>query len=149
MLMPINDKNKGFTLIELLFVITIFSILIGISFPRFRSTFNTLQLNTVSGQLQSFMNYLSGRAVIEGKVVYLNIDSNENKYWATMEGATKKLKTYSIPAGISLETEQKKAAFYPNGTIDKLTIRVINTDKQEITLTTKGVFSGVKLQTQK
>jgi prepilin-type N-terminal cleavage/methylation domain-containing protein len=142
-------KNKGFTFIELLFVITIFCILIGISLPRFRPAFNTLQLNTVSGQLQSYMNYLSGRAVIEGEIVYLNIDSNENKYWASIKEGAEKLKTYSIPAGISLETEQKKVAFYPNGTIDKLTIRVINTNKQEIALTTKGVFSGVKLQAQK
>lgn len=80
--------------------------------------------------------------------MYLSIDNQEKKYWAWVEGDLKKLKTYTIPRGISLEAGQEKIAFYPDGTIDKLTIKVTGVNKEAVTFTTKGVFRGVKLQAQ-
>jgi len=134
------------TFIELLFVIIIIGILAGLSIPKFRSTFNTLQLNNFSRELQTFMNYLQQRAIVEGKTVYLNIDNDNNEYWAQIKDGENRLKTYQVPGEIEIEIEQKQIAFYPDGSIDKTTIELINPDNQYINLTTKGVFGGVKLQ---
>lgn len=139
---------RAITLIELLFVIIIIGILIGISIPNFRKTFNSLQLNNVSRELLAFMNYLSQRSIVEEKVIFLNIDSENKEYWAQVKEDEKRLKSYRIPNEIEVEAKQDKIAFYPDGNIDNVEIKLVNIDKQSLTLTTKGVFSGVKLQTQ-
>lgn len=142
------SRAKSFTFIEILFVIIIAGILLGVSLPAFRKTFNNLQLNSFSRELQSFMNYLSERSVVEEKVIYLNIDNGQRECWAQVKNETNRLKTYRIPPDIEIEATQEQIAFYPDGSIDKINIKIINRDSQYFNLTTEGVFSGVKLQTE-
>jgi prepilin-type N-terminal cleavage/methylation domain-containing protein len=138
--------RSGFTLIEILFVVIIIAILIGTSLPRLKNTFEGMQLNTASSRLQSFMNYLSEHSIVTGKVIYLRINNDDKKYWAVTQDKSV-LKTIAIPQGIRIETEAEKIAFYPDGTIDKVTLKLSN-NNQYINLTTKGVFAGVKIQPQ-
>jgi len=140
--------HNAVTFIELLLVIVIIGILIGISVPRFRKTFNHLQLNSSSRELQASMNYLRQRSIVEGKPIYLNIDSDTGEYWAEVKDVKNRLRTYRVPIEIRIEAEQKQIIFYPDGSIDKVTISLIGSDNQNVTLTTKGVFSGIKLQSQ-
>lgn len=141
-------RYKGLTFIEILFVVIIIGILIGISLPNFRKDFNSLRLNSFSRELQSLMNYLHERSVVEGKTIYLNIDNDKKEVWANIQDTQNRLKTLSLPDTIKLETEKKQILFYPDGEIEKVTIEVVNLDNQKIILTTKGVFSGVKLLLQ-
>lgn len=140
--------RKALTFVELLFVVAIIGIVAGISLPRFRKTFDNLRLNAVSQELQSFINYLSQRAIVEGEVIYLNIDDGNKEYWAWLKDRKDRLKTYQIPAQIRIEVEQEQILFYPDGTIDKVTIKLINPDNRYVSLTTKGVYGGIKLQSQ-
>lgn len=139
---------RAITFIELLLVIAIIGILTGISISTFRKTFEHLQLRSFSRELQTFMNYLSQRSIVEGKPIYLNIDNEQRQYWAKIKDAQNRLKTYKIPAGITIEAEEKQIIFYPDGDIDKITINLAGFDEQKVTLTTKGVFGSVKLQSQ-
>jgi len=139
---------RAITFIELILVIVIIGILIGVSLPRFRNTFNDLQLNGFSRELQASMNYLRQRSIVEGKIIYLNIDNDNREYWAKIKGEENRLKTYKIPAQIRIETEQEQIIFYPDGNIDKVTINLCGFDNQSIALTTRGVFGGVKIQSQ-
>ena len=143
-----RKTHSAITFIELLLVIVIIGILIGISTPSFRKTFNHLRLNSFSRELQTFMNYLRQRSIVEGKLIYLNIDNDTREYWAKVKDVKNRLRTYKIAAEIRIEAEQKQIIFYPDGNIDKVTIDLIGSDNQKITLTTKGVFGGVKLQSQ-
>jgi prepilin-type N-terminal cleavage/methylation domain-containing protein len=149
MMMLVTGKTKGLTFIEILFVIIIIGILMGISLPRFRNTFNSLQLVSFSGELQTFMNYLQQRAVIESRVIYLDID-NGNRQYRACSGEKEKniLKAYQLPDEIKIETDKEKINFYPDGSIDKVTLKIINRDSQYVELTTRGVFGGVKVQSQ-
>lgn len=94
------------------------------------------------------MNYLSQHAIVEGKVIYLNIDDEKKEYWARIKDETMRLKTYRIPEELKIEAEEKQIMFYPDGKIDKITIKIISRNNQYINLTTKGVFGGVKLQSE-
>ncbi len=143
------NRTQGFTFIELFITVIIIGILVGVSFPNFRKTFNQMRLNSFSSELQSFMNYLSERAIVERRIIYLNIDNDKKKYWARIKDTENRLKSYSIPNEISVEPEQNSILFYPDGQIDKVTIKIAGLGTQNIDLTTKGVFCGVKLQTQK
>ncbi|MBM3253641.1 MAG: hypothetical protein FJZ16_05275 [Candidatus Omnitrophica bacterium] len=144
----VTGKIKGLTFIEVLFVVIIIGILTIVSLPNFRKTFNNLQLKSFAQELQASMNYLHQRSVIEGKIIYLNIDDEKKEYFAKIKGNSERLRTYRIPNDIKIETEQKEILFYPDGSIDKVIIKLINLDNQNITLTTKGVFGGVKIQSQ-
>lgn len=148
MMISATGKSVGLTFIEILVAVVIISILIAISLPNFRKTFNNLELNNISLELQTFMNYLRERSIVETKLAYLNIDNEKKEYWAQIEGESKRLRTYHIPKDIKVETEQKQIIFYPDGSIDKVTVRLSNINNQAVSLTTKGVFGGVKLQAE-
>ena len=140
--------RKGFTLIEILFVVIILSILIGFSMPQLKKTYENLELNNFARELQSYMNYLCEQAIVTGETIYLTIDNGNKKYWASVTGDKNRLKTATIPDDIKLETQQKQIAFYPDASIDKVIIKVSNASNQYLSLTTKGVFGSVKIQTQ-
>jgi len=142
-------KRKGLTFIEILLVIIILGILIETALPRFKKSFRSLQLNNFSKELQLFMNYIFQSSIAQGRVITLNIDKEKKEYRAEVKGSAEKLKTFPIPEGIELETEKKEILFYPDGTSDKVTIKITNADSQSVTLTTKGVFGGAKIETKK
>jgi len=48
-----------------------------------------------------------------------------------------------------LETDKTAIFFYPDGEIDKVSVEIINFEKQHITLTTKGIFGGAKILKEK
>jgi type II secretion system protein H len=140
--------RSSFTLIELLFVIAIIAILAVASFPGLRKTFNNLQLENSAKELQSFINYLQQRSVSEGKIIYLNIDSENKGYWAQLKDSQNRIRSFSIPQALSVSTQQKQVAFYPDGKIDPFTIKLTSPDVNTISLTTEGVFGGVKVKSQ-
>lgn len=140
---------KGFTLLELLFVVIIMGILAGVSLPQFKKNFAASQLNSFSRDLQGLMNYVHERAVVEGKIFFMNLDNGKREYWVTAKGYTLRLKSYRLPEGISVQPDQDEILFYPDGNIDKVDIKVTNSQSQAITLTTKGIFGGVKLLLEK
>jgi len=138
----------GFTLPELLLVIIIIGILAGVSFPGLRKTFDRLQLDDCSRELQQFMNYLQERSVIERKVIYLYIDAGSKKYWAQFQESNNRIRTYSIPAAITIETKQPQVKFFPDGKIEAFSARLTGPGGDAISLTSEGVFGSVKIQSE-
>jgi len=149
-----TQKNRikflmGFTLIEILFVVIILTILVGVAIPSIKNTYSTLELNNFAGQLQAYMNYLSSQSVISGEAICLNIDNDNRQYWSAVMDSESKLKTVHIPESIKLVTDKKQIVFYPDGSIDTVTITASNLSNQYVNLTTKGVFGSVKMQSGK
>lgn len=142
-------KIRGFTFIEIILVVIISGVLAGISIPQFRKYFSNMELKSSSSELQAVMNYLRQRSISEGDILCLNIDGGKKEYWIQIKGEEKRLKTSSLPRGITIDTEKKEIFFYPNGSIDKVTIKLANDYNQSVVLTTKGVFGGVKILPEK
>jgi prepilin-type N-terminal cleavage/methylation domain-containing protein len=144
----LKARPKAFTLIEFLLVIIISGILITAALPQLRRSFDNFRLTNFASELQVFMTFLRERAIVEGKIIYLNIDHENNKLLAQIKEAKEALKTLTLPRGLFLESEKKQILFYPDGRIDSVTVAAVNCDGQKITLTTKGVFGGVKILAQ-
>jgi Tfp pilus assembly protein FimT len=139
---------RAITFIELLIVISIIAVLIGVSIPLARKTFSALQLRSLSRELQSFMNYLQERSIVEGKIIYLNVDNSTRQYWAQIRDQANRLKTYRIQGEIVIEADKNPVAFYPDGNSDKVTLKLSNPQNDSLILTNIGVFGGIKIQPQ-
>ena len=131
-----------------MFVISIIIVFVGLALPAFKNNFNNLELSSCSKKLQALFIYLHEQAIVEREVIYFSIDPENKKCWAKIAGEEGVLYTYSIPPRIEIETEQQQIAFYPDGTIDKVTISLKNSANQVVKLTTKGVFGGLKIEAQ-
>ncbi len=118
--------NTAFTFLEILIVISVIGVLAALSLPKFKNTFYDLQLNNFALEMQTFMNYLHERAIVEGKVIYLVMDKEEKDVVARLGDSQARLKTYPVPFDIVLETDKPKILFYPDGQIDKVTITLSN-----------------------
>jgi type II secretory pathway pseudopilin PulG len=140
--------KRSFTFIELLFVVIIIGVLIGVSFPNLKKTFNTQELNSFSSRLQTLINYLAERSVVEEKIIYLFIDRDQGLLRVKYKDAQSILKQYSIPSQLQIELDNNSSQFavYPDGTIDKLNIKLINRDNASVTLTTKGIYGKARLE---
>ncbi len=139
-----GEGRRSFTLIEFLLVIILTGILITVSLPNLRNSFDDFRLNDFSGQLQLSMMYLKDRSIVEGKVVALTIDNENKKLTAQFKGETRLLRTLTLPQGLFLNSAQQQIFFYPDGQIDSVTLTVANARGHKMTLTTKGVFGGLK-----
>ena len=150
--------QKALTFIEIFLVVLILGIMMAFAIPSLKKTYNNLQLNSAARDLQTFMNYLNERSIVEGKVIYLNIDNEKKEYWAESinetTGVMETLKTYSFDRAISAElskkivTDESRVLFYPDGQIDKVTIKLTDPDEQSISLTTEGTFGKTKILPQ-
>lgn len=138
----------GFTFIELLLVILLAAILAGVSYPLLKNNFYGTQLPVFSKKLQAHFIYLRERAIVERKVVYLTFEEENKKYRVNIGNESPALEFFSVPEKVRVETEQEQIAFYPDGSIDKVTINLISPGQGGVNLTTKGVFEGVRVETQ-
>jgi Tfp pilus assembly protein PilE len=136
---------EALTFIELMLVVLIIGVLAGVTLPRFGRSINNLRLNDFASRLKEQINYWHERAIVERKPVVLNIDPVSSEYWVRFSGSQERLNSYQVPSGLNMQAEQQQVVFNPDGSIDKITIKIINSDKQEINLTTQGVFGGVKV----
>ncbi|MCX5715093.1 MAG: hypothetical protein NT033_09940 [Candidatus Omnitrophica bacterium] len=137
--------NRGYlraiTFLELLFVIVIIGILSSVAIGGFRKAFGRFQLENSAGELASLMNFLSQRAIVERRAIYLNIDSRANSCQALE-------KVYNLPRGLSISSdiEGNRIVFYPDGSIDDSTVTLRQDSGEAVNLTTRGVLGGVKIQ---
>lgn len=144
---------KALTFIELFIVIIIIGILAGLSAPNFRRSFNSAQIDSFSRQLQSYMNYLRDKSVVDQRVIYLSIDTDKQQYSSWAQGAVVSFKTYPIPKDINIEilkklnTNNPEVYFYPDGRIDAVNIKISYAGRN-IILTTEGIFGKVKIRKQ-
>jgi prepilin-type N-terminal cleavage/methylation domain-containing protein len=150
------NKKNAFTLIELLITVIIIGILLGISLPRFRSAFNSLELENFVKDIFYLSRYLQGSSISQGKIYCLNIDKESGELWATAkeESEFKEIKgrfgnKYKAPSGVIITSEpeeKNEAYFYPDGSTDKITVTFENQHKDKNYLVIKGAAGGIEIQ---
>ena len=127
--------SKGVTLIEMLVVITIASLLVGISFPAVTSGLDSLRLNSAANDIVSFLNTGVSRAARGQQVVEVTISKSENKLFMRSSDITF-TRTLSMPDGVSITRvipelpEESEAPrifmLYPGGTVPPVGVALMN-----------------------
>ncbi|MCM8797231.1 MAG: prepilin-type N-terminal cleavage/methylation domain-containing protein [Candidatus Omnitrophica bacterium] len=148
------NKKWAFTFIELLIVIIIIGVLSVLAVPRFKNTFDSLQLRDSAKDIYYLLQYLQASAVAQSKIFCLNIDTEHGRfqavYWEGEEGF-KNLenrfgKVYSVPNGINVTVspvDKTNICFYPDGNTDKTTITFENKQKDVVSLSVKGTTNEI------
>ncbi|MDD4893830.1 MAG: prepilin-type N-terminal cleavage/methylation domain-containing protein [Candidatus Omnitrophica bacterium] len=142
------NRNNAFTLIELLIIVIISSILIGMSVPRFRSTFDKFELGNSIKDIFYLSRYLQGASISQGRIYCLNIDKKKGEIRAAVkeEDEFKDVKgrlgnKYNVPLGVIITTEpieKNEVYFYPDGNTDKISVTFENQHKDKGSLLFKG-----------
>jgi prepilin-type N-terminal cleavage/methylation domain-containing protein len=143
-----TPEDAGFTFLELLIVITLLGILTALSIPRFKQSTENMQLSSTAQQLQSYINFLVQRSVVETVPIRMSLDTEKNSYRAQKEQDIRYFQDFRLPSGIRIATDKQDIFIYPDGTIDTVTITLTNKQNKSMTLTTQGVFGGTKIKTQ-
>lgn len=108
-------NQTGFTLIEILLVVVIVAIVVTITTPQFRKTLTTIQLANTTQDIAQFMRFLRVKATTEKKIYQLKFDLARARYSSQNESR-------QIPSGVNVALTINPINFYPDGSIDKVTI---------------------------
>lgn len=145
--------KKGWTFIELLIVIAIIGVLTGIAVPQIRKTYDNFQQETFAKDLFYLVRYLQDCSISVGKIYCLNIDLDNAEFQAVYKKEDNFLnlsgkfgKKYKLPSGIELTidpVEKRQVYFYPDGSIDKISIVFINRLGKKAVITIQGFRSSI------
>jgi prepilin-type N-terminal cleavage/methylation domain-containing protein len=131
----VGKTNSGVTLVELLVVVSLISLMIGISFPAITSGVDSLRLKAATNSVVSFFNTGLSRAERRQQVVEITISKTENalSMRSTEPGFTRRME---LPEGVSIaqvlpELPQNPLAprtflLYPGGTVPHFGVTLVN-----------------------
>lgn len=128
--------RAGFTLIELILLTVILAVIVAVSTPRFSRSFSSLRLRDASYNLAKLINYVQEKAVIEGSVHKLVLDTEKGRYYVMasdpdnskkyrlMEG--REGRVFKLPEGVKITAKKPEVFFYPDGHSDKTSVTLSN-----------------------
>ena len=138
-----NQCAGGFTLLELIVVISLFSIMLIFTVPRFHDTLFIDETKKSSRWLIGKIQALREAAIANQKNISLHIDLDAERYWETDESMSVEvlenaaLNANALPSGLKIadiefpirgkiNSGKTEITFYKNGYSDKVLIHCQN-----------------------
>lgn len=157
-----SGHNTGFTLIEITLVISLVSIMLFFSIPRFQDAILFDNTKKVSRWLIAQVKHLKESAARSQKLHILHISLDENKLWVTKEGMSEeelenaRLKGFKLPEDIRVNDVEypnlKKISsgradirFYQQGYSDMALIHIEDNSNKQLSLLIEPFLARVKL----
>lgn len=149
---------RAITFIELLVVVIILSVFIGVSAPQFRKSFEGFEAENFIKNIYYLASYLQNSAISQGRIYCLNIAPGEGKFWVTnkigdrFEPSKERFtKASQAPGGLKIsfvpdKAEQASIYFYPDGSVEQITIAFEDKYSKKVYLDIKGTMGGIKIR---
>lgn len=155
-------SDQGFTLIELIVVISLFSIVLFFSIPRFQDAVMVDQTNKFSRWIILKTQTLKERSAQEKTLYTLHIGIDTGKLWISNASMSEESLSdaeengYDIPEEVSVldveypdkgivSTGAPEICFYKNGYSDKVLIHIEDDDGEQRTFLIEPFLSKVKI----
>jgi prepilin-type N-terminal cleavage/methylation domain-containing protein len=128
--------QRGVTLIEMLIVMTLLSLMVGISFPVAAAGIDNIRLTSAAEQTASFLNQALTRADRRQEVIELTISPRDNLIQARSLDP-RSLRRHEYSDGVSIARilpeypqeipgQPKRFLLYPGGAIPRIGIQLRN-----------------------
>ena len=161
--------RSGFTLVEILVVIVVIVLLAGMMIPVFDSGLGRARTKGALNRAQSMMNLASSMAASEGQTIRFNVETEEGRFWLSIEEAPLEnpgqfvplkmsdLSSYRLDEEISItawrvdgvdpeEERDPYIEFYPEGTAEKAAIVFESAGGEEFTILVSKLTSRVRVR---
>lgn len=149
--------GAGFTLIELLLVAVLLAVVAGLSVPNLSKLYSTFQFRTAARHISYLMRYAQSLAIIHQKEYRLCFSVDRAEYWLEEEAGVEdpagvdridgeknfqrikgsKGRIFVLPKDLVLKIQNDTLLFYPDATMDKAEILLINSTQKEIIISTQ------------
>jgi Tfp pilus assembly protein FimT len=151
-------KQMGFTIIEVALVSVIILIVITLSMPIFRRTYEDLRISSSAKDIAQMINFARERAVFERINYRFIIDDTANTYQVLAQyeerGEFTPLKDRwgrinKVPEDINIKVDIKSIDFLPNGISGGSVIHLANGKGKIYSITLDGKRGTVKVDDKK
>lgn len=125
-------------------VIVIMLLVAGFSVPRFRRTFDALQLQVFANEVARLLAYANQRAITRGETFKIHFDLQGRKYWLarfdetgkSTRIASKLNRVSPIPDHVLLDASSGEVSFYPDGRADGFELAILDGQREGFRLVT-------------
>jgi prepilin-type N-terminal cleavage/methylation domain-containing protein len=161
MISPIGKKkvNSAFTLIEILLVIVIAGIIGVLAVPSFSRGYARYQLKKTTEDLLGVSRWAQAMAMGQARVYALSFSPDHRYYGLQRARSNDEIENqddfeavggslgrmHAIPDGLKLHTKENRIEFYPDGTIDPVSIE-LDTLRQKKVISS-AVIRGMMIET--
>lgn len=144
-----NNRQAGFTLIEWLIALSIFMILLSLSFISFKPQQALLEERTFFTQLQMDILYAQNYAIAHQKSLYLQINPSQKSYYIRADPITGILifRTYKSNIVVNYNSGSINFTINPKGNVSKFATYPVSIGEKNYTFTIqigKGRFYVTK-----
>lgn len=157
-----SARNTGFTLIELIVVISLLSIMLFLTIPRFQSDLLSNSSHKFSRWILLNVSALKEKSSYEQKTYFLHINFDSNRLWTTHETMTPealqdaetngynvsediKILDVEYPDEGKVSTGQTDIYFYGKGYSDKAIIHIENDDNERLSFLIEPFLPRVRV----
>lgn len=114
---------SGFTLIEVVLVGALLAVMVGVTMPGLRGSFQRLAVERAAFEMEELSRYARTNAIMRGVPYRLAISKDEGSYrllraetgnFVLVEGSLGRLR--HLPEGAKSEGPSRALTFFPNGT---------------------------------
>ena len=137
--------RRAFTLIELILVCALMLVLVTVSTPGFKKTYDDLKFISAAKDLASIVHYCRQKAIMEREEVRLLINPQEGYYRVFAEsdsGVFEPIRgswgrRFKVPRAVTIESIPETIDFMPNGNATQAEIYITNR---------KGITKTISIQ---
>jgi len=148
MMPPIGTpRNKtasyGFTLVELLLLLVLMASILGLAVTNFSGVFGGMELRKSTDDLASLMRYAQARSIAERVTLRVIFEDDFRRYRLQQvavdeDGQEGEFQNIShrlgrpvvFPRDVEVDSETPEIKFYPDGTLDRVRVRLKSKNKQ-------------------